>query len=140
MVGMGIRGAWPRARRRRGNKPIRLTTAYLCHDTKCDKQAHLREMCEPCHLIFDLRCRQLGLRREASVRFARQFERIADLAPGVTFAWELPKAIKRMGEELVKASRDPAKRDWVRVLRLKLLDLQRKDRQRLRELLARAAA
>ncbi len=45
-------------------------------------------MCEPCHQIFDLRCHQLGLRGKASLRFARKFERIADLGPNVpTFAW-----------------------------------------------------
>ena len=63
---------WPRARRRRGNVKIRITTAHLCHETKCDKRNHLRAMCEPCHLIYDLRCRQQGLRGIRAVKWAIQ--------------------------------------------------------------------
>lgn len=35
-----------------------LTTAHLCHDTKCNRLDHLKSMCQPCHQIFDLRDRQ----------------------------------------------------------------------------------
>jgi hypothetical protein len=71
---------WPRARRRRGKVKIRITTAHLCHETKCDKRNHLRAMCEPCHLIYDLRCRQRGLRGIRAVRWAMQ-QRRRGLAP-----------------------------------------------------------
>jgi len=40
-----------------------LTTAHLCHNTKCGRLDHLKSMCQPCHQIFDLRDRQ---KREAS--------------------------------------------------------------------------
>src|ERR1700674_549851 len=61
---------WPRARRRRGKVKIRITTAHLCHTPKCDDKSHLRAMCEPCHQIYDLRCRQRGLRGLRAVRWA----------------------------------------------------------------------
>lgn len=63
---------WPRARRRRGKVKIRITTAHLCHTPKCDDKSHLRAMCEPCHQIYDLRCRQRGLRGIRAVRWAVQ--------------------------------------------------------------------
>jgi hypothetical protein len=66
---------WPRARRRRGKVKIRITTAHLCHETKCDERDHLRAMCEPCHLIYDLRCRQRGLRGIRAVSWAMQQRR-----------------------------------------------------------------
>jgi hypothetical protein len=65
-----IRMTWPRARRRRGKVKIRITTAHLCHETKCDNRKHLKAMCEPCHQIYDLRCRQRGLRGARAVRWA----------------------------------------------------------------------
>jgi len=65
-----IRMTWPRARRRRGKVKIRITIAHLCHETKCDKRQHLKAMCEPCHQIYDSRCRQLGLRGIRAVRWA----------------------------------------------------------------------
>ena len=44
-----------------------LTTAHLCHDTKCPRLDHLKSMCQPCHQIFDLRDRQKrGTERESS--------------------------------------------------------------------------
>ncbi len=61
---------WPRARRRRGKVKIRITTAHLCHTPKCDNKSHLRAMCEPCHQIYDLRCRQRGLHGIRAVRWA----------------------------------------------------------------------
>ncbi len=63
---------WPRARRRRGKVKIRITIAHLCHTPKCDDKSHLRAMCEPCHQIYDLRCRQRGLRGIRAVRWAMQ--------------------------------------------------------------------
>jgi hypothetical protein len=67
-----IRMTWARARRRRGKVKIRITTAHLCHETKCDKREHLKAMCEPCHQIYDLRCRQQGLRGSEAVTWAMQ--------------------------------------------------------------------
>lgn len=32
-----------------------LTTAHLCHDTKCDDMTHLRHTCQRCHLRYDLK-------------------------------------------------------------------------------------
>jgi len=65
-----IRMTWARARRRRGKVKIRITIAHLCHTPKCDDKSHLRAMCEPCHQIYDLRCRQRGLRGIQAVRWA----------------------------------------------------------------------
>lgn len=65
-----IRMTWARARRRRGKVKIRITIAHLCHETKCDNRKHLKAMCEPCHQIYDLRCRQRGLRGDNAVRWA----------------------------------------------------------------------
>jgi hypothetical protein len=67
-----INRTWPRARRSRGKVKIRLTTAHLCHMPKCTRRPHLRAMCEPCHLIYDLNCRQRGLRGGPAVRWAEQ--------------------------------------------------------------------
>jgi hypothetical protein len=67
-----INHTWPKHRRRKGKVKIRLTTAHLCHTPKCDNKSHLRAMCEPCHLIFDLRCRQRRLRGEGAVSWALQ--------------------------------------------------------------------
>lgn len=64
-----IRMTWARARRRRGKVKIRITIAHLCHETKCDNRKHLKAMCEPCHQIYDLRCRQRGLRGERAVKW-----------------------------------------------------------------------
>jgi Mrr N-terminal domain len=46
----------------RSKYKVILTTAHLCHDTKCARLDHLKSMCQPCHQIFDLRDRQ---KREA---------------------------------------------------------------------------
>jgi len=70
-----VGGAWPKARRSRGKVAIRITTAHLCHETKCDDRNHLKALCEPCHLIYDLRCRQRGLRGIHAVRWAIQQRR-----------------------------------------------------------------
>ncbi len=67
-----INHRWPKHRRRRGKVKIRLTTAHLCHSKKCARRPHLRAMCEPCHLIYDLRCRQLRLRGGDAVRWVTQ--------------------------------------------------------------------
>jgi hypothetical protein len=53
-----INGTWARYRRREGKVKIRFTIAHLCHTPRCDDGTHLKAMCEPCHLIYDLRCRQ----------------------------------------------------------------------------------
>jgi hypothetical protein len=60
-----INHTWPKHRRRKRKVKIRFTIAHLCHTTRCDDKSHLRAMCEPCHLIYDLRCRQLRLRGDA---------------------------------------------------------------------------
>ena len=65
-----INGAWPEYRRRKGKVKIRLTTAHLCHTPECEDRSHLRAMCEPCHLIYDLRCRQRRLRGNDAIRWA----------------------------------------------------------------------
>ncbi len=56
-----INRTWAMHRRRKGKVKIRFTIAHLCHTPECDDKLHLRAMCEPCHLIYDLRCRQRGL-------------------------------------------------------------------------------
>jgi hypothetical protein len=65
-----INGAAAGYRRQPGKVPIRLTIAHLCHTPKCDDRTHLRAMCEPCHLIYDKRCRQRALVGEAAVAWA----------------------------------------------------------------------
>jgi hypothetical protein len=67
-----INHTWAKHRRRKGKVKIRLTTAHLCHTPECDDKSHLRSMCEPCHLIYDLRCRQRGLRGDHAVTWATQ--------------------------------------------------------------------
>jgi hypothetical protein len=67
-----INGTWPKHRRSKGKVKIRFTTAHLCHSPECDDKSHLRAMCEPCHLIYDLRCRQRGLRDSDAVAWAMQ--------------------------------------------------------------------
>ena len=67
-----INHTWPRYRRQRGKVKIRLTIAHLCHTPKCDNKSHLRAMCEPCHLIYDLRCRQQSLDGDQAVKWAMQ--------------------------------------------------------------------
>jgi hypothetical protein len=67
-----INHTWAKHRRREGKVKIRFTTAHLCHSKGCSCRAHLRAMCEPCHLIYDLRCRQQGLCGERAVRWAMQ--------------------------------------------------------------------
>lgn len=67
-----INGTWAKHRRRRGKVKVRLTVAHLCHSPSCDDKSHLKAMCEPCHLIYDLRCRQRCLSGEAAVSWARE--------------------------------------------------------------------
>lgn len=67
-----INRTWARHRRRRGKVKIRLTVAHLCHTTNCDDRSHLRAMCEPCHLIYDLRCRQRHLVGEYAIKWASE--------------------------------------------------------------------
>lgn len=65
-----INGTWLKHRRRGGKVKVRFTIAHLCHTPSCDDKLHLRAMCEPCHLIYDLRCRQRGLLGENAVKWA----------------------------------------------------------------------
>jgi hypothetical protein len=52
---------------------VRFTIAHLCHSPACDDRSHLKAMCEPCHLIFDLRCRQKRLRGDDAFKWASGF-------------------------------------------------------------------
>jgi len=70
-----VNHTWPKHRRSKGKVKIRLTIAHLCHTPECDDQSDLRAMCEPCHLIYDLRCRQRGLRGVYAVKWAMQQRR-----------------------------------------------------------------
>lgn len=70
-----INRTWARYRRSKGRIKVRFTVAHLCHTPACDDRMHLRAMCEPCHLIYDLRCRQRGLRGEDAVRWAIEQDR-----------------------------------------------------------------
>jgi hypothetical protein len=65
-----LNGTWARLRRSPGKVKIRFTIAHLCHTPSCDNRSHLKAMCEPCHLIYDLRCRQRHLRGEEAVAWA----------------------------------------------------------------------
>jgi hypothetical protein len=51
-----------------------LTTAHLCHTTRCGRLDHLKSMCQPCHQIFDLRDRQ---RRARGIAPTRRYGRCA---------------------------------------------------------------
>lgn len=73
-----INHTWPMLRRGKGKVKIRFTTAHLCHTPECDNKSHLRAMCEPCHLIYDLRCRQRGLRGSDAVAWAMQQGRVQE--------------------------------------------------------------
>ncbi len=64
-----INHTWPQHRRRKRKVKIRFTVAHLCHNTRCDDKSHLRAMCEPCHLIYDLRCRQRSVREGDAVKW-----------------------------------------------------------------------
>jgi hypothetical protein len=67
-----INRTWAMHRRRKGKVKIRFTIAHLCHTPECDDKSHLRAMCEPCHLIYDLRCRQRGLCGPDAITWAMQ--------------------------------------------------------------------
>jgi hypothetical protein len=67
-----INDTWAKHRRSKGKIKIRFTIAHLCHTLKCEDRSHLRAMCEPCHLIYNLRCRQHGLCGDDAVRWAEQ--------------------------------------------------------------------
>jgi hypothetical protein len=67
-----LNGTWAQHRRSKGKVKIRFTIAHLCHTPKCDDESHLRAMCEPCHLIYDLRCRQRGLHGDRAFEWAIQ--------------------------------------------------------------------
>ena len=56
---------------------IILTTAHLCHETKCARQKHLRSMCQLCHLLYDvkLHARHRRERREREIGQERLFAR-----------------------------------------------------------------
>jgi hypothetical protein len=76
-----INHTWPKQRRRKGKVKIRFTVAHLCHTPKCDDKSHLRAVCEPCHLIYDLRCRQRGLRGSDAVAWAMQQHQESEFVP-----------------------------------------------------------
>jgi hypothetical protein len=65
-----INHTWAKHRRCKGKVRIRFTIAHLCHTPKCDDKLHLKAMCEPCHLIYDLRCRQRGLHGDRALKWA----------------------------------------------------------------------
>lgn len=65
-----VNGTWAKLRRRPGKVKIRFTIAHLCHTPSCDNRSHLKAMCEPCHLIYDLRCRQRHLQGQEAVAWA----------------------------------------------------------------------
>jgi len=67
-----INGTWAQFRRRRGKVKVRFTIAHLCHTPSCSDESHLKAMCEPCHLIYDLRCRQRRLSGQVAVSWARE--------------------------------------------------------------------
>jgi hypothetical protein len=56
---------------------IILTTAHLCHKTKCARRAHLLSMCQLCHLLYDveLHTRHRRERREREIGQKRLFVR-----------------------------------------------------------------
>jgi hypothetical protein len=56
---------------------IILTTAHLCHKTKCARRAHLRSMCQLCHLLYDVKLHALHRRqrREREIGQKRLFAR-----------------------------------------------------------------
>jgi hypothetical protein len=56
---------------------IILTTAHLCHETKCARRKHLRSMCQLCHLLYDveLHARHRRERREREIGQERLFAR-----------------------------------------------------------------
>jgi len=47
---------------------IVLTTAHLCHRKKCARRAHLRAMCQRCHLRYDARQRAANASRTRDAR------------------------------------------------------------------------
>jgi hypothetical protein len=63
------------ARHSKGN--VILTTAHLCHKTKCARRAHLRSMCQLCHLLYDVKLHALHRRqrREREIGQKRLFAR-----------------------------------------------------------------
>lgn len=65
-----INHTWAKHRRSKGKVTIRLTTAHLCHNKRCSERRHLKAMCEPCHLIYDLRCRQQCLQGSRAIKWA----------------------------------------------------------------------
>jgi hypothetical protein len=53
----------------RSKYKVILTTAHLCHDTKCARADHLKSMCQPCHQVFDLRERQKRKQEKKDSKF-----------------------------------------------------------------------
>lgn len=74
-----INGTWAKYRRRRGSVKVRFTIAHLCHTPNCDDRSHLRAMCEPCHLIYDLRCRQRKMGGEDALRWVLEQRHLSEL-------------------------------------------------------------
>lgn len=56
----------------RSQYKVILTTAHLCHDTKCARLDHLKSMCQPCHQIFDLRDRQKHEAQGGNIKLLRR--------------------------------------------------------------------
>ena len=57
-----------RAKHARGK--IILTTSHLCHSKKCAVRAHMRSMCQLCHLLYQAHCKTQCLRGGHAVRWA----------------------------------------------------------------------
>jgi hypothetical protein len=69
----------PLKARKQGKKPfpIILTVSHLCHSKKCPRRAHLRAMCQGCHLLYHACCKARGLWGGSAVRWAMQQSRTA---------------------------------------------------------------
>lgn len=74
----------PRRCAERNGQPARwakgkvvLTTAHLCHNPRCRRRAHLKAMCQRCHLRYDVKLHQRhrAERRERESGQARLFKR-----------------------------------------------------------------
>lgn len=55
---------------------IMLTTAHLCHETRCDDRSHLKQMCQRCHLRYD-RYLHAYVRRKRQDRESGQLQLLA---------------------------------------------------------------
>ena len=66
-----------RTQARHSKGRIILTTAHLCHKPECARRAHLRSMCQLCHLLYDVELHALHRRerREREIGQKRLFTR-----------------------------------------------------------------